>query len=854
MINKIKNFIRNSIMNYNNLVFRMPYTLTVFITILTVISLWLAFRLQIKTDFFELLPENYRSISDLNKIVDKVGGVGNLIIAIETDNFEAGKKYVEDVATDLKKLPKSKVLDVNYNIGDIKQYYEDNALFYLDKDDLQIIKKRLSAKLDYEKKKNNPLYFFKEMLTPVEFNIDDIKDKYKSKTSNYDNFKEGYLVGYDNTLFAIMIRPRGTSAGISSAKKLINEVNDILAKHPPSNYHAKIVTHLCGNFQTMVEEYDIIINDVVSTLLLVFALVGLVIFLFLGTISSIFLLLLTLSISSAWTMGITYLRIGYLNSQTAFLTSLVIGTGVNYGIIYLSRYYEERKKGRSVFDAISISSQNTIVQTFLASAAAAVSFVTLMFAHTRGFSHFGFIGSVGLALCWVNTFAILPALIVVWERIAEKTKLNRVDDKLKIEFNMFKPVSGKIVKNDYLIHIVYIILVLLSVHFFVKYYNNKLETDFSKMRNIQSTNKGTAYWDERVGNMFGNDTSLTPGIVVVDNQEDAERVCKSIDKKMALLPDKFKNIASCQNLDRLLPEKQDEKLITIKEIKKLLYSGSIKFLDDEKYDKVVKFRSKIQTHPLVVADLPKTLTKNFDDLQGNKGVLVVVNPKMEQKLTENLVTFAELIRENDLDNGKRVYSSGESVIYADLLNAIAVDGPRVSLYSFLGVLLIVIISVRKLRDTMVIMATLLAGTALMFGTVSFFNIKLNFFNFIAIPLTFGICVDYGANLFLRYKQDEDIRQALDNIGQAVFLCSLTTIVSYLTLMTAKNQALVSFGKIALIGEITSIFATFLVLPAVIKTMDRFKYKKETKYMSDNNSTTKEKVKKASEKDYFADYQ
>ena len=852
MIKTIKNIIRNYMIKYNNFVIRVPYTLFVATIIITAVSLWLAFKLDIKTDFFELLPANYRSITDLNKVVDRVGGVGNLLIAIETDNFEAGKKYVEDVAADLKKLPKDKVMDVTYNIQDVKKYYSDNVLFYLDKEDLKTIKQRLEAKLEYEKKNNNPLYFFKEMLTPVEFKIDDIKKKYTSgKDYNQDSFQDGYLVGENNTLFVIMIRPQGTAASISSAKVLVGEVEKILSNHPASNYNAKIIPHLCGNFKSMVEEYDVIINDVVSTLLLVFLLVGVVIFIFLGTLSSIVLLLFSLSVSSAWTMGITYLKIGYLNSQTAFLTSLVVGTGVNYGIIYLARYYEERKKGRSISEAISISSQSTIIQTFLASATTAVAFVTLMFAHTRGFSHFGFIGSVGVTLCWINTFIILPILIVTWEKFASRFNIS---DKVHININIFKPISKWIMKKDYIIHAVYTVLVIFSVYYFVQYYNNKLETDFSKLRNIESANKGTAYWDEKVGNLFGNERSLTPGIVVVDNQEEAAQVCKSIDKKMAALPAKFKNIASCQSVDRLLPEKQNEKLPVIKEIKELLYSGSIKFLNDSDYDKIIKFRDKIKTRQLVTKDLPPSLTKNFNDLQGNKGVVVVVNPKMEQKITENLTTFSDLIRENTLDNGKKVYSSGESVIYADLLNAIAVDGPMVSIYALVAVMLMVIISVRNTKDTVIIMFVLLLGTVLMFGFVSFFNIKLNFFNFIAIPLSFGICVDYGANLYLRYKQDGDMKLALDNIGQAVFLCSMTTVVSYITLIVAKNQALVSFGKIALIGEVASIFITFLVLPAIIATLDRRKNKKQNKYLSNNSDDTNKKVKDASEKDCFCDYQ
>ncbi|MFH1224033.1 MAG: hypothetical protein V1647_06820, partial [Pseudomonadota bacterium] len=66
------------------------------------------------------------------------------------------------------------------------------------------------------------------------------------------------------------------------------------------------------------------------------------------------------------------------------------------------------------------------------------------------------------------------------------------------------------------------------------------------------------------------------------------------------------------------------------------------------------------------------------------------------------------------------------------------------------------------------------------------------------------------------------KAAIDNIGQAVFLCALTTIVSYITLLIAKNQALVSFAQIALIGELTSLFGAFLMLPALIILMDKIK--------------------------------
>ncbi|MCX6111746.1 MAG: MMPL family transporter [Proteobacteria bacterium] len=853
---RLKNFLKGTLIDYNNFAFRNFYKIFFVVMILTIVGGWFAFRLSVKTDFFELLPENYRSIGDLNKVIDRVGGVGNLIIAVETKNPAAAERFVDDVANDIKKLPKSMVTDVNYHIKDLRKFYEDNSLIYMDKEDLVKVKNRLAAKLDYEKKKNNPLYFFKEFLTPVKFNIDDIKKKYEDKTGKDENsFKNGYINGYNQTLYAIMIKPRGSAAGITEANVLIKAVDKILAEHPTEKYDPSIKTHLCGNVKSMVEEYDIIITDVVSTLLLVFGLVGLVIFIFLGTISSIFILLLNLAIASIWTMGITYLHIGYLNSQTAFLASLIIGTGVNYGIIYLARYYEERKNGRSIHESLMTSSQTTIVQTFLASSTAAVAFITLMFAHTRGFSQFGFIGSIGIILCWVNTFIILPVFVLTWEKISAWMNIRA---KIRFHFNILKHISPIITKYYMVMHIVLLAITVATCFYVIRYYPNRYETDFSKLRNAQSTKHGTAYWDEKVGNMFGKNTSLTPAVVVVDTPEEGEQICESIDKKMAELPPKFRKIASCYSVNRMLPDNQKDKLPIIKEIKNLLYSGSIKFVKDDLYDDIIKFRKKIKTRPLNMDDLPYTITKNFEDIYGNKGVIVVVNPLMEQKLTENLITFAELVRENKLHNGRIIYSSGEAVIYADLLKAIDIDGPRVTIYSFLLVILMVLISVRNMKDTTIIIMTLLAGVVFMFGLIAFYDIKLNFFNFIAFPLTFGICVDYGANIYLRYKQENDIQASLNKIGQAVFLCSLTTIVSYITLLVAKNQALVSFAQLALIGEITSLFGAFMVLPALIVTIDKLSARKKRglagidKEASEKTDT--DKKKEASKQDYFIDYQ
>ncbi len=52
------------------------------------------------------------------------------------------------------------------------------------------------------------------------------------------------------------------------------------------------------------------------------------------------------------------------------------------------------------------------------------------------------------------------------------------------------------------------------------------------------------------------------------------------------------------------------------------------------------------------------------------------------------------------------------------------------------------------------------------------------------------------------------------------LCSFTTIIGYGALLVADNQALQSFGRYAMAGEVACLATAMLLLPATLKLMRR----------------------------------
>src|SRR5260370_14057613 len=117
------------------------------------------------------------------------------------------------------------------------------------------------------------------------------------------------------------------------------------------------------------------------------------------------------------------------------------------------------------------------------------------------------------------------------------------------------------------------------------------------------------------------------------------------------------------------------------------------------------------------------------------------------------------------------------------------------------------------------MEPLWLGVLWLFGALGAFAVKFNCVNFVVLPITFGIGVDYAVNLYERYREHDDVERALASSGGAVALCSSTTIIGYAALIIADNQAIQSFGLTAVIGEIACLSAALPALPPLLAWRD-----------------------------------
>src|SRR5207302_6972125 len=258
--------------------------------------------------------------------------------------------------------------------------------------------------------------------------MEDVTVRVRAAFGRLDHFIDGYLAGEGGQTLVVQVYPPGAATSLDDDQRLFAAVSGVVRALDPPSFHPSIRVGYGGEVRGVIENQENLVRDLLVSSILVLTAVASVLVLYYRSWRSIPLLVLPLFTGVAATFAISRWVIHYLNPNTAFLGSIIVGNGINAGIILLARYFEERRRGVEVAAALPCALKTTWVATFAASAAAAASYGSLGAVSFRGFNQFGFMGTVGMMLCWVATYRLMPPLIVLAERVRplRETTISRI--------------------------------------------------------------------------------------------------------------------------------------------------------------------------------------------------------------------------------------------------------------------------------------------------------------------------------------------------------------------------------------------------------------------------------------------
>jgi predicted RND superfamily exporter protein len=777
---------------------------------------------HLKSDIEELLPRDAPSVRALDELRARTPGLQYLGVVVDTgspENVPAAERFLDDLAARVRTYPKDMVREVRVGREEERAFVEKHAALYVSLADLAEVRRRIEARRDYDVAKATGSLMDEDAPAPS-VDVSDIEDKYKNDADARDGDGRARFSSAEKHTTMMFIEASGFDTGAERARMLLNRVKaDITLLGGAAKYAPGARVGYASDVAISVEETEALEADLSASSLLVLVAVSLVIVVYYRWWKSILVLmpplligtLYAFALASSWPIGITE-----LNSNTAFLGSIIIGNGINVGLVLLARYREERHAGLDVDDAIAIGVAGAAQGTLAAAAAAGVSYASLIVTDFRGFRQFGYIGGLGMIASWLTAFVLVPPLLRVLDRDPPKAVTRRY----ALMPLLLKPIE----RFPGIVVLAAVALTAVCAVQISRFDSSQLEHDMNKLRRRDTWESGAGYWSGRMDDLLGR--YLTPTVILTVSREDGAVVesalrasldAKDSDSVM------HETVAKLRAIDDVYPKEQKEKLAEVELIRDALTPKIRSLIAPDRLEKLDKLLGN-ESREIALDDVPRVALTGLYERDGQIGRTVLVYPKPSSALwkAETIHAFVRELRASGAKAGGPIAVAGSIPLSSDILASISRDAPRASAVSFIGVVLVVVVVLRARKSALWVLGALVVGVCWLLGLSMAAGIKINFSNFIAYPITFGIGVDYAVNVMTRFQQDggKNITGAVKSTGGAVALCSLTTILGYSSLLLAENRALHLFGLLAVLGEIACLSVAVIVLPAALLWLAR----------------------------------
>jgi predicted RND superfamily exporter protein len=786
---------------------------------------WLYAHLH--SELEELLPRQSPSVVALDELRTRLGNRQFLGVVVDSQSKEAvpdAERFLDALAGRARAYPPGVLRDVRTGNEVERAFLEQHGALYMDLGDLRTIRGRLEARRDYEVSRETGT-LLDDAEIPPSVNLEDIRGRYEKKVAGKGSRSRARYTDEDRHLSVLLLELGESSSGASGAGRLLDRVEgDVAALRSSGAYAPSMRVGYAGDAAIATEELSALVTDLsLSSIVVVVAVMGAII-LYYRWWRSVLVVVPPLLLATVYSFGLASLppfSVTAVNSNTAFLGSIIVGNGINFGLVLLSRYVEERRGGLEVRTSLVRAVEGSSAGTIAAAAAAGVSYAALAVTQFEGFRQFGFIGGLGMLLAWGSSFVLMPPLIA-WLDTGDATRPGELPERARFSYWIARMVA----RSPRTILAVSLAATLGAVLEIARFRATDLESDFSRLRRRDTWTVGEGYWGDRMNAVLGE--YLTPLVFLADSSDDARALARELRGRLDTTPIAGR-IDTVRTIDDVLPSSQDAKLLELAGVRDDLTPAVRAALDSATRDYVDRWLST-EPRPLALKDLPRSFTMGMRERDGSVGrvVLVYPNPSGAWWDADAMATFVNALRgaagdavRHSSKGSRPPRLAGSIPLSSDIVQIIRRDGPVASAAALAGVVLTVLLMLRSATSAYVVGA-LVVGVAWLAGASHLLGIRINFANFIAFPITFGIGVDYAVNVISRYQRDgsQDVLAAVRSTGAAVALCSLTTIIGYSSLLMAQNRALFLFGLLAVLGEVSCLAVALVSLPALVLVIGR----------------------------------
>jgi len=228
------------------------------------------------------------------------------------------------------------------------------------------------------------------------------------------------------------------------------------------------------------------------------------------------------------------------------------------------------------------------------------------------------------------------------------------------------------------------------------------------------------------------------------------------------------------------------------------------------------------------------LSKEFTDGKNPLSTLVFLNLNFLSDYDEIIRTNEKIVKEvSEINNQQdivQINATGNGVASAEI-NELTMSANRfIAPMIFIIIVMVLLFSFRKPSYVVLPMLTLVVSTIWLFGSMALLGIAFNVIAVALVPLVLGLGVDYSVHILHNYRVEiEDgkkpgtaIKNSVTEIGTAMFLAMITTVIAFLSFLSASFPPVREFGILLALGVIFTFITALTLLASLRYILDRRK--------------------------------
>ncbi len=512
---------------------------------------------------------------------------------------------------------------------------------------------------------------------------------------------------------------------------------------------------------------------------------------------------------------------------TAVISAMLAGLGIDYGIHFFSHYQAHRADDTPTVDASRATAAAIGVPISATCITTMFGFLSLLLSSVRMLRDFAVLGVLGLTGCLASAMLLLPALLALRDRaVREPTQPPRLSALARraLAHRRACLVAG---------------LVLLFVSVFPLIFGSGLPTFETDVSILHPRPNSALELTNALPRRFGLAPETIPVEIRAESQAAMTQAAHDAAALLASPRARSIGITNVFGLDSLVPDprsmsSRQDRLRQLGAERALAEFDSAVAESAFAADAFAGYRDLLREmvasappqarglydYPSIARQLlPHPEAPRADDPLGTLLIVALSRPLTNRDERDEVVHGIRDL----LADVPQAALTGMSAVASDLERATRRGFPQSATLALLLVVAWLLLALRRPFDVTLALVPLVFATLCTLGLMSWFGVRLNAVNGVALPLLFGIAVDAGVFVvFAAQPRDGEAGNLTARLGsttQAVLTASATTVAGFAALCFTSTPAIRSLGILASFGVSASFAGVVLVLLPVIGYRD-----------------------------------